>query len=363
MVKTLIRLLLLWLIAAMVFLYQFFSRPVSPAYRHPKFSVIFLPGRFCQIPEPVDEILQKACCSVDLAAYNLDFKPLEDRLLELARRGVRLRVVTDGSQRNRRSFERLKRHGIPVVYRPQGGLMHNKFLVVDDRWVITGSANWTRDGLCEQANHIVILDHPGVAQAYRKEFEEMFLHRRFGNRGQEAPIRFGDSLEIWFSPDMPVPDLIVNRIQKVRDTLQVLALNLTDDRIAEALLRARARGVMVEVIAEENEPQGSDLDRLSSSVRVCRDTRPALMHHKAMRMDGWLLFGSYNFSRSAATRNDENLVLVRANPELIQMWNQAIGILKSTARCTGPSEGKSRMSSRFHFPGLSDLRRFFEQKG
>ncbi len=336
MVRALIRLFLLWLLAGIVLLYKFFTRPVAPAYRAPAFSVVFLPERFCGLPEPVETVLRKACCSVDLAVYNLDFKPLEDLLLELSRRGVTVRVVTDGSRRNRRSFRRLRRHGIPVVYRPRGGLMHNKFLVVDRRWVITGSANWTRSGLCEQANHVVMLDHPGVARVFLQEFEEMFLRRRFGNRERERPIRFGDSLEVWFSPDMPVPDLIRARIAQVKDTIQVLALTITDDRIAEALLRARRRGVVVEVIAEEKEPQGSDLARLATSVRVCRDTRPELLHHKAMRLDGWLLFGSYNFSRSAAERNDENLVLLRATPELLETWGRVLETLRSAARCTGP---------------------------
>lgn len=212
--------------------------------------------------------------------------------------------------------------------------MHNKFIVVDTITVITGSANWTRDGLCEQANHLVVLHHPGVVKAYAREFEEMFVHRRFGNRGMDRPYRFGDTLEVWFSPDMEVPALLEKHIRSTRETLQILALTLTDDRLARAVMEARNRGVFVEVLAEGNEPEGSDLSRLSRAVRVCRDRDPALFHHKAMRMDRWLLFGSYNFSRSAATRNDENLVLIRAHPALLSVWGRNVQTLKRRMTCT-----------------------------
>ena len=40
--------------------------------------------------------------------------------------------------------ERMRRSGVVVVVRSQTGLMHNKFIVIDGRLVMTGSFNWTR---------------------------------------------------------------------------------------------------------------------------------------------------------------------------------------------------------------------------
>jgi phosphatidylserine/phosphatidylglycerophosphate/cardiolipin synthase-like enzyme len=56
---------------------------------------------------------------------------------------------------------------------------HNKFLVVcdpqgdDAHTVVTGSTNWTKTGLCTQANNALIVTDAAVAQAYRDEWDEI----------------------------------------------------------------------------------------------------------------------------------------------------------------------------------------------
>ena len=55
-------------------------------------------------------------------------------------------------------------------------LGHNKFLVICDkekkpRWVWTGSQNWTKTGLCTQANNSRADRRLQVAAEYRKQWE------------------------------------------------------------------------------------------------------------------------------------------------------------------------------------------------
>jgi phosphatidylserine/phosphatidylglycerophosphate/cardiolipin synthase-like enzyme len=55
-------------------------------------------------------------------------------------------------------------------------LGHNKFLVICDdqkrpRWVWTGSQNWTKTGLCTQANNSVLIDDADLAHEYRVQWD------------------------------------------------------------------------------------------------------------------------------------------------------------------------------------------------
>ena len=57
-------------------------------------------------------------------------------------------------------------------------LGHNKFLVICDgaekpRWVWTGSQNWTKTGLCTQANNSVLIDDPELAAKYRDQWDRL----------------------------------------------------------------------------------------------------------------------------------------------------------------------------------------------
>lgn len=336
----LIRLLVIWImvIGGLLWRARSSSSPSLMSYTSQDMEVLFFPQYPCQVPSALQSRLRHARHHIALALYNLDFQPLEKLIVEAVQRGVRVEVVTDGRRRRARAFRRLKRHGIRMVFRPQGGLMHHKFAVIDSEWVITGSANWTQRGICQNANHMVILRHRKVAERYLDEFYEMFKHHRFGHLDGEHPTWFtlnGSSLSVWFSPDMDVPQLLETRIRQTRETLRVMALNITDDRIANALIHAHQRGVDVMVVAEGQEPQGSDLERLERVLPVCRDTTGALLHHKSMRLDRWILFGSYNFSRSAARRNDENLLLIQASPDLLETWDKVFERLVREARCQG----------------------------
>ena len=62
-------------------------------------------------------------------------------------------------------------------------LGHNKFLVICDaqkkpRWVWTGSQNWTKTGLCTQANNSVLIDDRELAAEYRNAVGSAARRRR-----------------------------------------------------------------------------------------------------------------------------------------------------------------------------------------
>jgi phosphatidylserine/phosphatidylglycerophosphate/cardiolipin synthase-like enzyme len=52
------------------------------------------------------------------------------------------------------------------------------------------------------------------------------------------------------------------------------------------------------------------------------DGNPELMHHKVFIVDQEIvIFGSYNFSAAAETRNDENLLIIYS-PELAAQFSE-----------------------------------------
>lgn len=116
-----------------------------------------------------------------------------------------------------------------------------------------------------------------------------------------------------FSPGEDCLRTISSELERTRRTADVCVFTITDDRIARALLAAHQRRVVIRIITD-NDKQfdgGSDVERLRrAGIAVKVDETEHHMHHKFAVLDGaTLLNGSYNWTRSACTFNEENLVV------------------------------------------------------
>jgi phosphatidylserine/phosphatidylglycerophosphate/cardiolipin synthase-like enzyme len=110
--------------------------------------------------------------------------------------------------------------------------------------------------------------------------------------------------------------MIIDELDHAKISIQMQAYSLTSKPIADALIRARARGVSVIVIADKSQrhqrnAQVSNLKRAKISVYI--DHKPAIAHNKIIIIDGIITIGgSYNFSNSAEKRNAENVTIIKS---------------------------------------------------
>jgi len=129
------------------------------------------------------------------------------------------------------------------------------------------------------------------------------------DRGDEPP----PSSQAYFSPGTEPLRKIVGLLSAVRTSCDICVFTITDDRIAEAILDCHRRGVLVRIISDDDKAfdRGSDIhDLQQQGVRVRVDHSPHHMHHKFALFDRrTLLTGSYNWTRSAAAHNHENVIV------------------------------------------------------
>lgn len=134
----------------------------------PKFSSEGSLGR------SVQKALRASKSKVLLALYGFNNPELADELIELARRGVSVRVKVDaGKSADKKTgpiVDSLKAAGIEVQTVAPEGRNHNKFAVVDGTLVITGSYNWTLKAESNWEN-LLFLECPELARRYEKEWE------------------------------------------------------------------------------------------------------------------------------------------------------------------------------------------------
>lgn len=274
------------------------------------------------------QAIDNATSTVDVAAYDLDVRAVTDALVRAHQRGVTVRLVIEGDAQGRSGPRELQKVGAPVVIERRDPFMHNKFVVLDGRTVWTGSWNFAYNETNRNDNNVVIMHSEAMAANYTTEFEEMFTRQLFGGDSPantpHPQVQIGDiEVRVYFSPeDKPQPQ-IVAALQAAQSSIHFMAFALTDNDIANVLTRKHREGLVVRGVVEASQSTatGADYEALrTAGVDVLLDGNPYNMHHKVIIVDeAVVITGSYNFTRSAAEFNDEN-VLIIYSPEIAAQY-------------------------------------------
>ena len=180
--------------------------------------------------------------------------------------------------------------------------------------------NFTDSGGYTDNNNLMRIRSVKMAENYTKEFEEMFVDDKFGdNIIPETPnprvTIDGTPIDVYFAPDDNVQASFVDLVNNAQHSIYFMAFSFTADEIGDAV-RARAQaGVTAAGVMETeqvNSNIGTEFDPFKQAgLDVFRDGIDGQMHHKVMIIDeSIVIFGSYNFTNSAETRNDENLLVI-----------------------------------------------------
>ncbi|NJL11860.1 MAG: DUF1669 domain-containing protein [Microscillaceae bacterium] len=131
--------------------------------------------------------------------------------------------------------------------------------------------------------------------------------------------------EAYFSPGEECRQALLRYIRQARQQLWVCVFTISDDLITEALREAFRRKVNLRILTDDDKSfdKGSDIRDLAlTGVPVRMDNTPNHMHHKFALIDQEVLItGSYNWTRSAARYNHENIVILY-EPTLIETFTR-----------------------------------------
>lgn len=137
------------------------------------------------------------------------------------------------------------------------------------------------------------------------------------------------TIELAFSPEDNATDLIVRAITEARKQVLVQAFSFTSREIATALIHAKRRGIDVQLIADLEQTEKIERNRIaeiaSGGVPVLIDGHHRAAHNKVIIIDAGtpnaaLVTGSFNFTYGAQKNNAENVLVFRGNPSLIDAY-------------------------------------------
>lgn len=287
-------------------------------------------------------LIDNAQTTIHGAVYEIDLENVVDALIRAKERGVEVQLVYDNERVSNKERENilnmLENAQIPLVPDKRSAYMHNKFFVIDSRFVWTGSFNISVNASHKNNENAVVFDIPELAKNYESEFSEMFNENAFGPKSPEntpnSIINIGDvQIANYFSPEDNVMPKVIAEVKKAKYTISFLAFSFTDMDLGYTMSeQAMSEDVKVKGVFDANQDMGDSVcpylmerDKNiegSGDIAVKLDGNSGIMHEKVIVIDSQVvIFGSFNFSGQANKSNDENLLIVY-DPQLATLFEQ-----------------------------------------
>ena len=120
--------------------------------------------------------VQGAESSVYFMAFSFTDYPLADAMIQARLRDLDVAGVFEafGSTSESAEMRTLFCGDVPVRQDGNGGFLHHKVIVVDERYVITGSLNFSTRAEETNDENVIIIDNPDIARLYIEEFERVW---------------------------------------------------------------------------------------------------------------------------------------------------------------------------------------------
>jgi phosphatidylserine/phosphatidylglycerophosphate/cardiolipin synthase-like enzyme len=300
------------------------------------------------------EMIDSAKTRIDFAVMGFTYEPVVDALIEAYDRGVSIRMVGDAGHLYNDGYSRFDERGIPMVVGNLSHIMHDKFMIVDDRFLFCGTSNWTPTDLIRNSNNFVKIDSTAVAADFSAEFEQMY-GGVFGHNkveiDNERVYEIGDTtVEVWFAPNEDAMGRILELVDAAQSSVRFTIFAFTKDQVGSAFIRKQQEfdalnladgtaelpftdrrsiaGVVDRSQLHSNGQYHEVYRLLAAGIPMRLDGNNTSMqpgdyqagggrlHSKTMLIDAEgedpiVITGSFNWSSSATVSNDEFLLVLR----------------------------------------------------
>src|SRR6266496_3909227 len=320
-------------------------------------------------PNPPDQVgkgidndvvaeVAKAQTTIDITSFDLNLPSFVNAVIAAQQRGVQVRIVYDGKNGSQKldaaqsptgqdfdAVTTLQNAGIQLVNDGRSnGLMHDKILIIDSKVLFMGSWNMSYNDTYRNNNNLLEITDPTLIANYQAKFNELFVDKQFGTHAkigsQTQQLTIGGTKVLnYFSPVDDVMDKLVGLVNGAQKSVRFMIFTYTDANLASAMIARYKAGVDVAgVIENRGASQGALVPLACAKVPVKVDGNKYTMHHKVIIIDNSIVVtGSFNFTKSADTANDDNVIVIY-DPSVAQQYLDEFNRVNSISKDPNPAD-------------------------
>jgi phosphatidylserine/phosphatidylglycerophosphate/cardiolipin synthase-like enzyme len=137
-------------------------------------DAFFSPGEECRTT--IMQYIDRATKQLLICVFTISDNNITKSLLAAHKRRVQIKLITDNDKSldMGSDIDELARAGIAVKMDITPNHMHHKFMIADQRTLITGSYNWTLSAAKYNHENILVTSEAGVIKSFANEFEQLW---------------------------------------------------------------------------------------------------------------------------------------------------------------------------------------------
>jgi len=134
----------------------------------------FSPGEACR--NVIINQINSATSHLNICVFTISDDSITQAILTSHKRGTNVRIITDNDKSHDEGsdIEQIAREGIAVKMDRTSNHMHHKFMVTDEKAIITGSYNWTRSAANFNHENVLLSKEAGLVKSYLNEFDHLW---------------------------------------------------------------------------------------------------------------------------------------------------------------------------------------------
>lgn len=140
-------------------------------------KLIMFPSKHDRVKE-VKKLIDGAKKSIRIAMYTWTRKDFAHSVAHAKLRGIDVEVILDRSATQRKPnpvIQALVKASVPTLIYQGPGLLHHKFLYIDKKQLLTGSANWTKAAFTQNRESNILLEelNPEQKETLEKLWQDL----------------------------------------------------------------------------------------------------------------------------------------------------------------------------------------------
>ena len=124
----------------------------------------------------ISELIKQAKEYIYIPTFLITQNDITKELINAHNKGVDIRIVMDANSTStlHTKYNNLRNTGIKLKFENYAGKMHTKTMIIDDKYLIMGSMNFSHSGNKYNDENTLIIYNPIIANAYKEYFKYLW---------------------------------------------------------------------------------------------------------------------------------------------------------------------------------------------